>query len=293
MTLADETADELGLSVEQTNEMKALGQLQETYSPNPSSRRGNVLLLWVGIMISLLLLGSPVYVLFFKPEIRADDPQRKKKESNDEFMVIFGPLVGIFWLVACGWRLGQLARGQRVRILVFEDGLARFDGNSLASCRWDDIQTVERKNYSYSARGIPVATRSVISLGLANGGQIVIDTSRDHLAGIESLHQRISQETTNRLLPRTIAAIDAGQIVSFGQLSVSRQGLHFKGDQILAWSMVESISSKPPLRIRAKNGSWLDYWNRWSRRGFKIANLEVFFLVTQHYFQQDHIDLSS
>ena len=210
----------------------------------------------------------------------------------DEISGLFlAALVALFLLVACVWRLRQLARGSRVRVLVFEGGLARFDGENLVSCRWDEIETVEWSATSYRARGIPLGTRFVITLKLASGGQMVFDGAREHLPAMESLSHRISKETTTRLLPRTLAALKAGQTIAFGELGVSRLGIHC-GDRALAWGEVENISAEPQLCISRRRGGWLDFWSRWSRRGFAIPNLELFLLLAEHYLQKERGDVA-
>src|SRR5207302_481715 len=144
-----------------------------------------------------------------------------------------------FFVAACGWRLRQLARGGRVRVLVFEDGLARFGGESLWTCRWDEIETVLGVVKAYHLHGAPVGARFVVTVQCGGGKHLRLDEAKEHLTGLRTLYLRIADETSRRLLPRLAADIDAGQTVPFAPLALSAAGIHW-GKHVLAWGDTEN-----------------------------------------------------
>jgi hypothetical protein len=265
---ADWLAGRACLPPEQEEELKRLGQLQETCTPDPSSRRRNARLLWAGIALGILGL-APVIVA-----LATGDFQKHGRGA------VAGVLMAALFLPWCGWRLGHLARGRRVRILVFTEGLARFDGQSLATCRWDEIETVQGVVKTYRVDFATVGSRFIITIRLAGDREMRIDGARDHLAGMDVLYQRLAAESARHLLPRCHAAIEAGETVPFGVLGISKQGLHW-GKHILAWNDPENIALKEGLRIRNPNTWPLHPWVR--LEDFAIPNPLVFLRLAEQY----------
>jgi hypothetical protein len=265
-----------GLSLQHAEELNRLGTLQETYASDPASRGRNARLLWVGftvfLLLGLLLVASPFLP---RPKDVAPTPL--------PVLILFGLFLG-FFLVACGWRLRQLARGGRVRVLVFTEGLARFDGTSLSTGRWDEIETVEGIVKTYQVNSAPVGSRFLLTVKFADGKQMRIDAARDHLGGMHALYQRICVESTRHLLPRCCTAIESGQTVPFGVLGVSKAGLHW-GKHVLAWNDSENVDLKERLRIRNPNTWPLHPWVRLV--DFAIPNQLVFLRLVEHY-ARDH-----
>jgi len=120
------------LSLRQAEQLNRLGQLHETYTPDPSSSR----LLWTGFMVFLLLFGLLVSAIPFLP------PPKDVAPAPLPLVLLVVLVIG-FILVACVWRLRQLTWERRARILVFAEGLARFDGKSLLTCRGEVIESVQ------------------------------------------------------------------------------------------------------------------------------------------------------
>jgi hypothetical protein len=259
----------------QAEELDRLGQLQETYTPDPSSRRKNARLLWVGIAVGLLGL-LPVIVLLATGDF--------KKNAGG---AIAGLCLAALFLPWCGWRLRQLARGGQVRILVFAEGMARFDGRSLLTCRWDEIDSVQGIVKTYHVHGAPVASRLILTVQIRDRKQLRLDGAREHLLGLEVLMQRIGAESSRYLLPRFLDAIEAGQTVPFGVLGLSKLGLHW-GKHVLAWDDTENIDFKDGWRVRNPTTWPLHPWVRLV--DFPIPNNLVFLRLVDHYLKENGRD---
>jgi hypothetical protein len=284
MDLAHSTADVAAtvpdLSPQQAEELARLGRLQMVHLPDPSSRGRNARLLWVGfvvfLLLGLLLLASP-----FLP------PPRDVPPTPWPVLLLFGLFVGIF-LVACGWRLRQLAHGGRVRVLVFAEGLARFDGDDLLTCRWDEIESVQGVVKTYAVHGAPVGSRFIISVRLADGRELRLDGAKGHLLGMDLLFRRVAEESGRRLLPRLLAAVEAGETVPFGVLAVSKAGLHW-GRHVLAWGDATNVDFRDRLSVRNPNTWPLHPWVRLA--DFSVPNHLVLLHLTDLYVRKHRPDL--
>jgi hypothetical protein len=250
------------------DELNRLGALLEAYEPDSSSRRKNARLLWVGIAIGVLGLVLAIAI------------QRSRREEDRVQGALAGTLLAILLLPACTWRLLQLARGARVRILLCTEGLARQDDQDLVTCRWEEIDSVEGilKRVQVSTS---VGCRIIITLRLRNGTSIRMDSAKEHLVGLNVLYYRIVTETSRHLLPRCLAAVEAGETVSFGVFRLSKSGLQW-GNRLYAWDDRERLDLRDGLQIRDKNR----LFHPWIRLGdIPVPNELVFLQLVGHYLQ--------
>jgi hypothetical protein len=157
----------------------------------------------------------------------------------------------------------------------------------LLTCRWDEIETVQGIVKTYRVDFAPVGSRFIITVTFGAGGGMRIDGAKDHLAGMDVLYHRICAESGRHLLPRFAAAIEAGQTVTFGELGISKVGLHW-GRHVLAWDDTENIEFKDGLRIRNPNTWPLHPWVRLV--DFAIPNQLVFLRLAEHYVRANKQD---
>jgi hypothetical protein len=257
------------LSARHAEELNRLGQLQQIYSSDPASRRRNARILWVGIGVGLLGLAISVIILV---------GGRLQKDGG---ALVSGLLMAAFFLPLCGWRLRELARGSRVQVLVFSQGMAYYDRENLLACRWEEIESVQGTLKNVQVSG-SVGARFRITVQISGGKQVRLDAAREHMAGMDVLFQRISAESNRHLFPRLLKAVESGETVPFGELAISRQGVHHR-ERLLHWEEVGSVSNAHFLFIRRKDAGRMDFW---SRRGFLIPNLEVFLGLAKYYLSR-------
>lgn len=264
------------LSSLQSEELNRLGPLREIYAPDQPTLRRNFRLLWAGIGIGTLgLVLLPVALTSRDPEMA---------EIRWLLGAVFLFMAALF-LPWCGWRMRQLARGAQVRILVHAEGMAKFDGEGLLTCRWDEIETVEVKTVSYLVYFVPVGSRSVISVNWAHEKQIRIDEAREPLADLAVLFQRISEESARHLVSRFLAATEAGETLTFGEFKLSKSGLHW-GSHFFPWDDSKNLDFKEGLRIRHPE-ALLHPWWRLEELQFPIPNRLVLSCLAEHYMSEN------
>jgi hypothetical protein len=174
----------------QAEALSRLGKLREIYAPDPSLRGRDALFLWVALMIFVLLGLLPFLLAFARPGGVA----RVSLHECVPWALFLG-----FFLGVSGWRLRQLVRGSRVRVLVCTDGLGRFDGQCLLTCRWDEIEAIEsivEDNLLTMCHVpmVPLGSRCTITVTFGGGREMRIDGATDPGAGMERLYQRICAE---------------------------------------------------------------------------------------------------
>jgi hypothetical protein len=278
--LATEATDAMPVSSQQAEELNRLGQLRETYTPDPSSSR----LLWIAFLVFFLLFGLLVAAIPFLPPPRGVPPVS---------IPLVLSLVSVCALIvgASVWRLRRLACESKARILVFAEGLARFDGRSLLAFRWEDIERVQ--GFLYKAPR-PFACRVIITDKA--GKQIRMYWGKERLVDANLLVQRVSEETSRYLFPRFMAAMEAGETVSFdpqmvgvAALQMSKRGIHW-GKHEVAWGDTEVLDCKDGLRLRTPTG----LVRPWVRlEDIPIPNYLVFTRLAEHYMRENRRDSAS
>jgi len=275
------------LPLRHAEELERLGQVQETYRPDPSSSR----LLWTGFLTFFLLLGLLVLAIPFLPKPKDVPPASLP-------VVLLVDSVICLILVGCVWRLRQLSAEKRVRIVVLTEGVARFDGKSLLTCRWDEIESVQ----GIIHKG-PQPFASHVLITIRGEKQIRTYWAKEHLAVGEALFRRISEETCRPLLPSCLAAVEAGQTVTFRaldaarwgglaawsgiELGISKSGLHW-GKRIVAWDDANNIDFKDGLRIRSQHQTRFGLFHPWIRLAdIPIPNSLVFMRLAEHYLRRN------
>jgi hypothetical protein len=259
-----------GFSLPPAGELNRLGELQQVYAPDPSSRRRNARLLWVGIVLGMLGL-VPVIVAVATGDLR--------KNGGG---AVAGLLLAALFLPWCGLRLRQLARGSRVRIFVFTEGLAQFNGRCLLACSWNEIETVAGIVKTYRLDFAPVGSRFIITIKFGAGKEMRIDGAKEHLASMDDLYRRVCTESARHLLPRYQAAVEAGQTMTFGMLGISKSGLHW-GRHVLAWDDTTNIDINDGIRIRNPHTWPLYPWVRLI--DFAIPDQLVFLHLAEYYMR--------
>jgi hypothetical protein len=191
------------------------------------------------------------------------------------FGLVLGGIPGLVWLrtTIIVWQ------HRHFRVVVFTEGLVVWQRIEACACFWKEIDTVEQRaaipfrvaNMAPLANVAALAfwgyTRTLI-LGLADGEGIRFTNS---LPRFNALWEIIREGTLHWQLPETLRAYQAGHPVAFGDLSVSREGLH-NGHEILPWSEVKKVAIDEDTITVVRRGDWLP-WLKASSSGFR--NLHV------------------
>ena len=165
--------------------------------------------------------------------------------------------VGLFGLVllSVGVRgVLRIRKTRGIRVFAFAQGLGRIQGESAEMLRWEDVTVVQRVSLTSSERSKMQPSRKLILL--ANDGRTFeLD---DSLHGLHELRDLVEQQTLTHLFPPLLDLWEAGEDVSFGKLSATRDGLRF-GDKTLPWAACEDIEvTGGQVTVKAQ-GAWLSF----------------------------------
>ncbi|MCB8942285.1 MAG: hypothetical protein H6658_00785 [Ardenticatenaceae bacterium] len=165
---------------------------------------------------------------------------------------------GISLLIALGggYSIWQSRSEQDLAIRAFRDGLTYTHKGKTEAMRWDEMSQVtmsliNNKNvrsifYNYVLRS-------------EDGRKITFNYNDKAMQNIQQLSDTIQREITNRQLPKAIAAYNAGNTVTFGSLTVSKNGIS-NGKETIPWHDVDEVKlQQGALTIRKK-----DKWLNWS-----------------------------
>ena len=82
-------------------------------------------------------------------------------------------------------------------------------------------------------------TLDTYALRRADGSEIIIDKA---CGKFQQLGKDLEQRMTGYLLPHLLATYNTGQVVQFGEIAVSTQGISFQnGQKLVAWSELHYI----------------------------------------------------
>ncbi|HLN29821.1 MAG TPA: DUF6585 family protein [Gemmataceae bacterium] len=145
-------------------------------------------------------------------------------------------------------------RNLGLRVVVFPEGVVRFQREEVQTFFWDEIAYLWEKrnafNWAYAWHGA-----LVFGVQRADGEEISFD---DSLPGLTRLGQILQKQTQAHLLPRALATYDEGKTLQFGELKVSRKEWSHENDT-LPWSEVKSIWLTDSGVSIYKKGKW-SHW---------------------------------
>lgn len=152
------------------------------------------------------------------------------------------------------------------KAFLYQEGFVYTSGSQLNVIRWDRVEAVWMKIVRTSRYNS--STRNTYTIKSPDGSQVVISS---HLKKVKELGEVIMNEVTRRHLPLARQAYASGVPVSFGDLSVSLQGIGFR-DKFLPWPEVKDVNLVNGTVQVKKQGSML----AWASVDVaKVSNLPV------------------
>ncbi len=161
------------------------------------------------------------------------------------------------------------------RAYICSEGLLSVRGSKIEAFRWDQIEAMWQSVTRHYTNGIYTGTTHVYTVRSKDGRQVVFN---DRFANVEQLGNTISRQVTNRLLPQVIHAYQAGNTITFGPLSISKQGVS-NGKELLPWSQIKEMGVNRGVVTVKKEGKWLS-WS--SVMASKVPNLFVFMALVNY-----------
>jgi hypothetical protein len=142
-------------------------------------------------------------------------------------------------------------------VLVYPEGLARCRFGRTSFYRWSQVRAVWNNSSHAHHGGKDHRLFMACTVVFEDDRRFVFGR---HFQALARLGQTIEEESCRALLPRVLAAYDAGETIEFGKLRLSVEGLH-KGTVTQPWAEVTGISFDRDgwLAIGWKDREWKDW----------------------------------
>jgi hypothetical protein len=176
---------------------------------------------------------------------------------------------GLVMLALGGFLLWRMVRDRGKKVLLSRRGFAVVHGGRRTVYHWEDVRAQYQHITEHYYNGAYTHTTHVYTLECVGGERVVFN---DSLKNVKKLGEAVAEEITHRELPAAREEYDAGGLVSFGKLGVSRKGLTY-GTSFLSWREVSGVRIHQGYVSVSKKGKWLN----WCTIGApSIPNLFVF-----------------
>lgn len=174
--------------------------------------------------------------------LRVYQPKRR-----NWFLLGFMFLVGLLtsWLLVGLWLIWEIIRTPNLskslaarRMYLYEQGFVLVERPEDPQVyRWDAIDTVFQKIVSTRMYGFEVTKKYLYTITRRDGGTAKLTVFWD---GIDQLGPHINERVSTALLPGALAAIERGQGIQFGDMTLSASGIAGKRKSV-TWSEVSDV----------------------------------------------------
>ncbi|GIH20849.1 DUF6585 family protein [Rugosimonospora africana] len=184
--------------------------------------------------------------------------------------------IGVLLLLACAFGAVQFARSFSVtrsprRIHLYAGGFVYVDPPAAPVVyRWDLIPAVYQSITKHYRNSVYTHTTYVYTVHGQGDAKVVLTNFWDR---IEALGERIEREVTRVHLPMAVAALQRGEPLRFGDLTVAPNGLISEKRGLLPWSDIEKVQVRAGFIHVSRAGKWLSWSNT---QVAHIPNLFVF-----------------
>jgi hypothetical protein len=189
-------------------------------------------------------------------------------------------LVG-FWLLWALIRMPNLSRSMAARrVYLYEQGFILVERpDAPQAYRWDGIDTVFQKIVVQRAYGIKTATNYIYTITARDGRT----TKLTHFwAGIDELGPHVNESVSRALLPGATAALERGQGVQFGDMTLNAAGISGRRKSV-TWSEVKQVTVAAGYVRVGVVGQFLALSNT---AAANLPNLPLFFTLVERMRQQ-------
>ncbi|HMF13100.1 MAG TPA: DUF6585 family protein [Gemmataceae bacterium] len=167
----------------------------------------------IGILAGIGFLCLVAYFGFFG----ARGPQR-----GDLSSLLHGVVFAVTALVAGEAALSRSRNYRGLQVLVCSRGLVCMRDNGIEQVHWESIRCVQR--VPRSATGVSDSWRPSVQLVLEriDGPELAFDETLQNLG---QLREMVEEHTLDQFLARELERLRSGDSISFGQLTVSQEGI--------------------------------------------------------------------
>ncbi len=213
---------------------------------------------WIRLVAAAFLLLLGIYMLF--TDLR-----------------LFGILLVLAMLIWAGLTLRRWFE----TAVVYEDGLAHYDGKKILVYKWIEIASIAMQVTVFSYYGlIKYRTTHRYTITHLNGKKLKLD---DNLPKVAELFDQIRERTFQPILVRSCQAFDMGDTVQFGAFALSQSQGIIKGTKICPWPEVGPVLlNAGTVTIKRKGGGW---FSDMSAPIDKVLNPDVFLAMAREMTQ--------
>ena len=223
--------------------VNGLGALLGYYPARKANRWGN-------LVVCLLLLAGAVLVFLYGLYSGFLGYQLHGPAVIGDRITV--PLLIAVLLFILGWLAGWGAYINWSKgVAVYEHGLAYRDRAGLQTWRWDEILTMTSAVTRHYTNGIYTGTTHVYTLLDRQNHRLIL---ADAICRVEDLAKVIDMNTFPRLYPLAVDQYNAGELLLFGPVTISKQGMTI-GKKTYPWGEVKQVSiHHGTLRVTRKEG---------------------------------------
>lgn len=178
----------------------------------------------------------------------------------------WGIMFGMQLMIASGaaYAIYRAIKNRHLCIVVYASGLVVSRGDEESMVGWEDIHTLRHNETNTSYRGARIIVNSY-QIELHDGRKFRFD---GQLENVKSLGSYLKIYLGYRFRPPAEARLKAKQPVHFGELTLTHEGLMYRGKTV-PWEDIRTMNiTKDHLHVRAANRKTLLKVKAW-----KIPNL--------------------
>ncbi len=166
-------------------------------------------------------------------------------------------LTGLSLLIYGISQIRTARRNRGAQLYLCSDGVMRIQGGQVQAIRWDQMTSIQRTFTEFSVSGGKSYLLKQYILLRPDGTQLVLDNS---FGKFKECGAAIEQQVTTRFLSGALTAFQSGQLLTFGPIGVSTQGVSAQnGQKVLPWAELKQIQVRNwELKVK-KEGAFLDW----------------------------------
>jgi hypothetical protein len=195
--------------------------------------------------------------------------------DGDSASTLIFAIFTLLSLAFLAWAIISPLQSNSWHVYVFNQGFIFLKGGQPDIFRWADVRAIWQQVTQYYRYGIRTRTTHKYTIERADGHRVVLN---DRIKNVGELGNGLSRQISEFMLPHMIAAYNAGNVITFGPLSVSQQGVS-NGREMLPWPSIKEIGANRGYVSVRKEGKWLN----WSTVAVaNIPNFAVFIALTRY-----------
>jgi hypothetical protein len=199
-----------------SDELSALGEPERVY---PTSLLMRILCWTIGPLGLIIGIAIPVFLM-----------TAPSKARGSETAQVVGIVVATVFLVSGGALLGWVIYARGLQYALCRDALVKLHRDRATIFRWSEIKSVREIYNRYMNKYVITRT---------DGQRLRLDY---RVTKAMELGQTVQQRVLAHQLPLAQESLARGEVVKFGPLGVSKEGISYKGQNV-PWQEVKSVGA--------------------------------------------------